>query len=166
MVAFDYETTGIKPHRKGHRIVCCSLCWDDSASYAFMLQGEAIPALKKLLKSSTKKVAANMQYEDTWSRTLLGVQVNNWFFDTMLASHLIENRKGVCSLKFQAYANFGMGCYTDAVGLLKGERNDPNSLNGIDRIPEDSLLLYCGLDSLFEFKLAKKQLGIIRRWEQ
>ena len=166
MVAFDYETTGIKPHRKGHKIVCCSLCWEDKAAYSFMLQGEVVPALKKFLKSSTKKVAANMQYEDTWSRTILGVQVNNWFFDTMLASHLIENRKGVCSLKFQAYANFGMGCYTESVGLLKGERNDPNSFNGIEHIPEDSLLLYNGLDSLFEYKLAKKQLGIIRRWEQ
>lgn len=34
MVAFDYETTGIKPHREGHKIVCASIS-DGMYSYAF-----------------------------------------------------------------------------------------------------------------------------------
>lgn len=160
LVAFDYETTGLKPHRAGHRIVCCSLSWKPRSAIAFMLDAKVKPALRRFLKGAARKVAANLQFEDEWSRVALGVEVRNWHHDTMLAAHVLDNRKGaVCGLKFQAYVNFGEGGYTEGVGALKGKRKgSPNDFNNIGSIPEDELLLYCGMDSMFEWMLAARQL--------
>jgi uracil-DNA glycosylase family 4 len=30
LIAFDYETTGLKPYNKGHRIVCCGVAYDST----------------------------------------------------------------------------------------------------------------------------------------
>jgi hypothetical protein len=170
-VSFDYETTGIKPHRPGHRIVCCSICNDDKESFAFMMTPRVNAFMKEFLDSKVKKVAANMAFEDSWSRTILGVQPRNWDFDTMLAAHVLDNRAGkICGLKFQVYAAFGEGCYTSGVDNLKDKKLGPNDFNGIDTIPQDVLLQYCGLDSLFEHMLSVKQRiqlkhGRVPMWE-
>ena len=41
---------------------------------------------------------------------------------------------------------------------LKGIGKGANSFNRIDEAPLDDLLLYCGMDSLFERRLAKIQM--------
>ena len=35
--AFDYETTGLKPHAKGHRIKCASVAFNENEVYVFMM---------------------------------------------------------------------------------------------------------------------------------
>lgn len=171
-VAIDYETTGLKPHNtEDHQIVCTSLCVDEARSFVFDLESKRVRNLwKELLVSPLiGKVAQNMKYEHTWSKNILGVDVENWIWDTMLATHLLDNRPDITGLKFQTYVQFGEAGYDDEIGPYLRSGDDKNS-NAVNRIREavnnkelrKKLFTYCALDSWFTYKLAKLQMGVIR----
>lgn len=154
-VAFDFETDRLKPDRLDSRIVCCSVS-DGRTTIAFPWHGEAIIAMRELLRSQVPKIGFNMKFEDRWVRRLFGHGVRNWVWDGQLASHVLDNRIGVKDLKFQSFVLLGQEKYNDHIEpFLEGKgSNEPNR---IKEIGLEQLLLYCGLDSLLEFKVAKKQ---------
>jgi|TARA_R100001530_G_scaffold135726_1_gene113685 DNA polymerase len=158
LLAFDYETTGLQPYKEGHEIVCCSVCWKDEVAYSFMLTNKLIRRWKHVLRERRiKKTAQNIKFEHQWSRNILGVQVRGWVWDTMQASHIIDNRSGITGLKFQSYVNFGQGDYASHLDkYLKCD--DGNGFNKIHEAPEKELLKYCGMDSMLQFRLAKLQM--------
>lgn len=161
-IAFDYETTCLKPDAPWSEIVCCSMCWRGEKTIAFPWHGEAIKAMKDFVLGDTPKIGANIKFEERWSLAKLGVHVRNWVFDVVQASHVLDNRRGITSVKFQAYVRLGLPPYNKAIEpFLEAENSRaPNRIREAN--PED-LLRYCGLDSLVEFKLAEiqsKELGI------
>ena len=110
-VAIDYETTGTKPHATGHKIVSCAVAVSENLAYVFRLPAsrtELQPLLRLLANEKVGKVAHNMKFEETWSRVRLRQPVKNWIWDTMLAAHLLDNRTGITSLKFQTFVAFGV----------------------------------------------------------
>ena len=167
LVAFDYETTGIKPHAKGHRIVCASIAYNENEAYSFMMPSS--PAGKRkfiemLIHPNIKKIAHNIKFEDTWSAVRLRKTVQGWFWDSMLASHILDNRPGINSLKFQTYVHQGIVDYDSEISsYLKGV--DPKNANSHNRIMElvkkpggkKKLLTYCAFDSLYTYRLAMQQ---------
>ncbi len=156
-MTFDYETNMLKPESKEARIVCCSVCFRRGRTLSFPWHGEAIDTTLGLLQSPLKKIAANLKFEDRWTRTIHDIQVENWFWDTMLAAHIINNGPKVSGLKFQSYVNFGLPVYNQHLdNLLRGPGS--NLPNQIDQIDLDDLLLYGGIDSLMEHLLAMKQM--------
>jgi Uracil-DNA glycosylase len=166
VVAFDYETTGKKPQAKGHKIVCASIAYSDNDVMAFMMperKSERKPFID-FLQSNRPKVASNMKFEDTWSNVRLGSHVSNWFHDTMLESHVLDYRTGTTGLKFQSYVNFGVIAYDEEEKeFLKTKDEDNNALNKIfDLVNQpggkESLLQYCAMDSILEYRLAMKQI--------
>lgn len=166
MVAFDYETTGLKPNAVGHKIVATSFC-TEKASYAF-----ACPTSDRVKKiwgrflrsPNIKKISHNLKFEDTWSLSILGVEVRNWFWDTMLAAHVLDNRVGITGLKMQTYLNFGIIGYDDEIAswLKSDDNKNSNAFNkieaGIQKLGITPFLTYCAADSLFCYWLAKKQM--------
>lgn len=164
-VAFDYETTGIKPHRKGHRIVTASIS-NGKISYAFPFFDDPMfrKTWKRLMRSPNKKIAHNIGFEYLWTNEICGYWFENLFWDTMLAAHILHNQKPT-GLKYCTYAEFGVIGYDDAADpylgaptkdvLVYGE----NAFNRIDQVPMADLLLYNALDSLFTYRLYEKQLG-------
>ncbi|KKK55894.1 hypothetical protein LCGC14_3069990, partial [marine sediment metagenome] len=78
-LTFDYETTSIKPEGDWAEIVCCSFS-DGEDTFAFPWQGEAIPAMGRLLKSRVPKIAWNLKMEDRWTRKEFGHAVRNWLW--------------------------------------------------------------------------------------
>lgn len=166
-VAFDYETTGLKPHAMGHRIICASVADTPDHAYVFMMPTTRQlmrPFINLLANTDIAKMAHNMKYEDTWSVVRLRQTVNNWKWDSMLAAHIEDNRSGVTGLKFQTYVNFGISDYSSDVDkyLKPKVSKDGNALNQIPKLIEtsdgiDKLLHYCGLDSIYEYRLAVKQ---------
>jgi DNA polymerase len=177
-VSFDYETTGIKPYKEGHDIICASVCLSNEGckplqATSFLLH-KNLPHVDKIrslwikfLQSKTPKMAHNMKYEELWSRVILGTPVNNWFYDSMLGTHVEDNRPGICSLKFQAYVRLGIVDYDSVVeSYLKSDEKESHSINRIHKcLGSPSLLhdlmLYNGLDSLFEFQLALQQNNVV-----
>lgn len=166
-VAFDYETTGLKPHAPGHKIVCASVATSPNFAYVFLMpkkRKDRQPFLNLLANKNVGKIAQNMKYEDTWSIVQLEQQVVNWVWDTMLFSHVLDNRAGVTGLKFQVYVNFGIVDYSSEVApyFESSDSKDGNGINKIFDILKTSdgkrkLLKYCAYDSINEFRLAEKQ---------
>jgi hypothetical protein len=93
--------------------------------------------------------------------------VENWLWDSMLASHILDNRTGITNLKFQTYVNFGIVDYASSIAsYLEGDDTNANSFNKVlDLIKtqdgKDQLLHYCGLDAIYERRLAEKQMELI-----
>ncbi len=174
-IAIDYETTGLKPYLTGHKIVCASVAENEDSVSVFMVPEDSSrwSALKKLLASNkVGKIAHNMKFEEMWSREYLKQSVTNWVWDSMLAAHVIDNRPDITGLKFQTYIHFGEVGYDDAVSkyLQSDDVKNSNAFNRIGKLVETEsgrnlLMKYCALDSLFTFKLAKLQMGMLgRKW--
>lgn len=166
-ISFDYETTGLKPHGKGHRIICASVAISENEGYSFMMpkkKSERKPFIDLLLNEGIYKIAHNMKFEESWSLVRLGTRVKGWEWDSMVAAHLLDNRTGITSLKFQVFVNFGIPDYDSEVSkyLMAKDPKNGNSMNTIKDListksGERKLLKYCGLDSIYEYRLAEKQ---------
>lgn len=153
--SFDYETTGIKPHRKGQKIKTCAIS-DGNRSYSFLVTEKVKHHLKEFLKR-VNLIAHNMHYERLWSKVLLDV-FPNIVWDTMLAAKCLHNQRPV-SLKFQTYLEFGVLGYDSDIDEFITKTKDfddeksGNRFNRIDEADINDLLYYNGLDSLFTFWL-------------
>lgn len=168
LIAFDYETTGIKPHAIGHRIVCCSVAFNENLVYVFMMfqsKRERQPLIDLLTNPKIGKIAQNMKFEHTWTKVRLKEEVQNWKHDTMLMSHILDNRQGVTSLQFQVYVQFGIIGYKDETEpyINSGDKNNGNSFNKIMELiakpgGKESLMKRCALDSIYEYRLAMIQM--------
>lgn len=163
-LAWDYETTGLKPERKEQQIVCVSFSLDGKDNFAtpFFMDDAYISALSAVLRNpKLRKIASNMKFEERWTRVKLGHGVAGWKFDTMLASHVLDNRGSIASIKFQTYIRLGIGDYSSSIKpFLKAD--SPNGLNRIQQVPILEVLKYCGLDSLLEYMVSEIQQEILR----
>lgn len=170
LISFDYETTGIKPQAEGHRIICASVADTPNHAYVFLMprtKRNRKPFLDLLSDPRIGKMAHNMKFEDTWSNVRLKTEVNNWNWDSMLASHVLDNRTGITGLKFQTYVNFGVIDYDSEISsFLHSNEKGGNEMNTVMKLIEieegrNKLLHYCALDSIFEYRLAMKQIKIM-----
>lgn len=170
-VAFDYETTGKKPYAKGHKIVCASIAVDENKVYSFLMpqnKREQLPFRKFLRNKTIGKIAQNMKFEHIWSQIILNTEVRGWAWDTMIATHIMDNRARITGLKFQVYVNFGIIDYDSEISnfLKSDDDKDSNAFNKIRELLRTdkgtkSLLKYCAMDSIFEYRLALLQQKIL-----
>lgn len=166
-VFFDYETSGLKPHTPDHFIYSLSLCWNtDGCAYSFLMTPSIEEDCRQFLCSPAPKIAQNIKFEERWSRSILGTPVNNWVWDTLLASHVEDNRGGISGLKFQIYVKFGIVDYSKEIShYLKSTTEGDLSLNHIQEAPVEKLLEYGGLDSWLGLKLFETQKPHIENLE-
>ncbi len=158
--AFDYETNCLKPDGEGTEIISCSVCWRGRRTISYPWQGEAIDATSEFIRSPMLKIASNLKMEDRWTRAKLGHGVRNWYWDTMLAAHVLDNRPGITSLKFQAFVLLGQENYNVHIKpFLKAKKG--SKFNRIGELDFGDLLLYGGLDSLSEYGVAQKQISFM-----
>ncbi len=166
-VAFDYETNMLKPDHKDARIVSCSVCWEGKRTIAFPWQGVAVQAMSELLLSERiKKIAANNKFEERWTRRVLKHQVHGWHWDVVLASHAIDHRAGITSVKFQSFVQLGQRGYNDHIRPYLEESKDSNSPNQIHKIRIEDLLQYNGMDAILEWHIFRRQKEHLagKRW--
>lgn len=161
--AVDYETNCIKPEWPKARIYSCAIS-NGKRTISYPWAGAAIAATGLFLKSKrTRKIASNIKMEERWTRKVFGYGAENWGWDTMLAAHCLDNRTGICSLKFQSLVVMGVPstAYNQNVApYLENNKNSP--YNRIQEIDLKDLLLYGGIDGLQEHRLAmrqRKQMG-------
>ncbi len=160
-VAFDLETDRLKPDHPDARILTCAVS-DGRTTLAFPWHGAAARAMTSLCASDVPKIGFNAKYEDRWIRKVTKKRVRNWVWDGMLAAHVIDNRRGICSLKFQSFVLLGQGDYDGALKpyMHADSGNAPNRLGDADL---HQVLTYNGMDALLTYKVARKQarhLGI------
>lgn len=166
IITIDYETTGIKPHATGHRIVCCAVALNEDFVYVFMMpksRKKRQPLVDLLANKNVLKVAHNIKFEEAWSRVRLRQPVKGWVHDTMLCAHVLDNRPGITNLKIQTYLNFGIVDYASEITLyLMSVDGSSNGLNRIDHLltlpnGDRKLMKYCALDAIYEYRLYKRQ---------
>jgi DNA polymerase len=165
IISFDYETTGIKPHAKGHKIVCCSIAMNENEVYVFEIpkdKEKQIHLIKILKNNRILKMAHNCKFEENWSYEILGTHVRGWHWDSMLAAHILDNRPGITGLKFQTYVNFGIVNYNMNISQYL-EAKGSNDINKIETLLSNNrdkheLMKYCALDSIHQYRLAIKQM--------
>jgi len=155
-VAVDYETNCLKPDYAKAQIVSCALS-NGRRTISYPWWGKAITATGMFLKSKrTRKIASNVKFEERWSLQEFGRGVENWGWDTMLAAHCLDNRPGICSIKFQSFIHLGLASYNENIEpYLKNQKG--SLYNRIQEIELGTLLRYGGLDALLEHKLAAFQ---------
>ncbi len=163
-IAFDYETTGKKPHRTGHRILSAGIS-DGRTAFAFPMfeDPDFLYIWKQFLTDpSIEKTAHHAKFEMLWTRVILGYWPVNVNYDTMLGAHSEHNRRRA-NLKFQTFLNFGVVGYDDVVepymDTLKAEEalNGANGFNAVNEVPIMDLLKYNAADGLFTALLREKQ---------
>jgi len=166
ITAFDLETTGLKPHAIGHRIICCAVAVSADECYVFRIpqsRKERQPFIDYLENDNIKKIAHNIRFELEWCKVKLGVDVKGWEQDTMVMAHILDNRTGITSLAFQTYVNFGVIDYKDETQpYLEADKKNANSINRIMEFMEvpggsAKLLGRCADDAIFEYRLYEKQ---------
>jgi uracil-DNA glycosylase family 4 len=171
LIAFDYETTGLKPHKEEQKIICCSIATSENQVFVFMMPENNIENLpfRKLLKNSEiGKMAHNIKFEDTWTKVKLKTTISNWNWDSMLAAHIFDNRTEITGLKFQSYVNFGIDDYSSEITpYLKSTDGTSNGMNKVLELiktkeGKNKLLTYCAMDSILEYRLAIKQMKIMK----
>lgn len=157
-IAFDYENNCLRPETPGGEIVCASACWRGKKTISYPWHGDAIEATWELLHSDNCHfIASNLKHEERWTRKKSGKGVRHWLWDTMLAAHVIDNRREICGLKFQAFALLGAEAYDEHIKQFLEEKGD--GLNRVkDEVDMRQLLTYCGTDTLLEYLLAEKQM--------
>lgn len=161
VIAIDYETTGLRPYRTGHRIVSCGMCWGDE-TIAFPMANEIARQWKKILADpKIKKVAHNCKFEHQWAQHCLGVETKGWLWDTMLAAHIVDNRRGICSLARQAYTTLGVADWKEETSdTFKEDENGFNEYK--TRGPTAALLRRNALDAFYTMAIAKRQMELFK----
>lgn len=155
-VAFDTESNMLKPDGQRSRLVCASVS-DGETSIGFPWHGEAVRAVEELLRSDTPKWMWNAKHDLRWVRRHLGFWARNVEWDGMLCAHVLDNRSGTKSLKFQAFVRLGALDYGDAVKPYfqsKGS-NEPNRINEVGK---ETLYRYAAMDTLFTWEICRRQM--------
>lgn len=167
LTAHDYESTGLKPFREGHAIKSIAITVNKNLSvgWKWTTDTDILDELRRIFTArGIYKIAANLKMERMWSKYFLGVETQSWAWDTMLASHVFDNRKNTKSLKFHAYLHYGIIDYDSHISKYLKALDDEktaygaNAINRIDMIPMEDLLKYNCYDSLLEHRIAIEQM--------
>jgi uracil-DNA glycosylase family 4 len=171
-IAFDYETTGIKPHRKEQRILCVSISnGNESVSFPVLNTSLFRSKFKMLMEcEEIGKIAHQLSFEELWTKVKLNMDVCGKRYDTLLAAHCINNRRSLSSngLKFLVYVNFGVLGYDGDVDkyIHRTKENEikksGNALNCLDELELETLLKYNAEDSYFTYLLFKLQRKVLK----
>ncbi len=166
--AFDYECSGVKPYKKGHRIHCVAIS-TKTQSVAFMVDVDSKDKLDRkiaacfysyLTDQYFKKICHNAQFEYIWSAKIFDCQPRGIIWCTMITQHLLDNRPKTTSLKHQTVVRWGFYGYDESMDkYLKTDlKKDPHGFNKIHLAPKAELLLYCGTDAYWTMQLYLAQL--------
>lgn len=174
-MVYDYETSGIKPYRPGHKIASISVCFPDrqvlnlrSYSFPYQYRDHFTPEERIKIKGLWRKImthpeigkiAHSKKFEHIWTRKFFGVVTTPWKWCTLLGARAQDNRQRWNGLKFQTYINFGILPYDKLIG--KYLRGFP--FNKIDDADIRDLLLYGGRDSMNTAMLFQKQYRLFNR---
>lgn len=154
-VAVDYETNCLKPEYPKAKIWSCAVS-NGSRTVSYPWVGGNITVTGEFLRSKrTRKIASNLKMEERWTLKTFGHGVRRWGWDTMLAAHCLDNRQGICSLKFQSLVKMGVPLYNTTVEPYLESHDGP--YNRIHEIETATLLTYGGMDAILEWALAMKQ---------
>ncbi len=166
-ISYDYESSGLKPFRYGHKIASIGIAVSKTKAYAFPYEYRSHWTMKELkvirklwrkilANDEIRKICQNEKFEFVWSAIMFNERPKH-AWDTMMAEHILDNRVASTGLKFQTYVNYGVRPYDKHVEkYLRSEEG--TEFNTVEKIPLKELLLYNGLDCIFTMIRYKSQI--------
>jgi uracil-DNA glycosylase family 4 len=153
-VSVDYETTNTKPYDKWFDITHISFSNEKQAyviNESLWLKFPVWRNIKSFMKSllenhSIHKIIQNDKFEELCSRYKFNIKRINNSDCPMLATHVIDERRGCTSLDFQNITRFGIPPYSDTIKSYLQKKNKDDKQNHIREAPYDDLIQYAGLD--------------------
>jgi len=162
--AYDYETTNLKPFDDYFKIASLAFGIGNQSWVIYLPEYEGkLSRLKEIvvddLLSNPKilKIIQNAKYEELCTRYWIGNrtkiersesgQVIQNTFDTMLATHVVDERGGCTSLDFQNLVRFGVKPYSNKVKQFLTMDKDEKQNKVFECNPQD-LIEYTGKDVL------------------
>lgn len=180
VVAFDYETSTLKPYKDGSRAACISVSNDENKGYTIPLYAKAdyedaveLPpeissigwslvewknvcrACEEFLESDAPKTAHNAKFDMNVSDSILRVVPKNIVADTMLMHYLVDETSSH-SLKSLAMRYTNMGAYDNDLDK-EVKKHDKR----YDLVPLPILGTYAAMDAVATirvFNCLKKEL--------
>ena len=158
-IALDYETTNVKPYDKYFEITHIQF---GNANNGWVINESLWKnyPVWKLIKEfmrhfltdpSIEKIIQNVKFEENCSRWVFGIDKIINTQDPMLATHVIDERRGCTSLDFQNLIRFGIPPYSDTVKSFLKKKNKDDKRNRIRQAPYDDMITYAGLDVITTF---------------
>lgn len=169
VVAFDYETTGLRPFQQGYQIISCgvsAMLNKKLRAVAFPLKGETVKTLWRqvLQDAAIRKVAHNLKFEHEWGMRCLGVKTVGWIWDTMVVARILDNGCVSAGLEKQAQLHLGVEPYkNDTAKKLRANTDEvarcgANALNQLTFSNLDGQVLSRnGLDAFYTYRLYRLQ---------
>jgi uracil-DNA glycosylase family 4 len=166
-MAFDYEANCLKPYDKDFKIYATGFGFRKNAwvIYNPQMEKESLAMqyiIGALVNSYLIKIIQNKKFEELVTRHEIDKQrlkirrdelgnVIRPYEDTMLATHVVDQRRGCTNLDFQNLVRFGILPYNKKVEkYLKKEHKD-DKLNRIHLIKPEDLVEYNGLDIITSY---------------
>lgn len=146
----QWVETGVKQVPKIETVVI-----DEYFNYWGDKQDYVIEKLRKAFMSDAIKIAHNGKFDNKFLYKYMGIFVYKFWFDTMLAHHLLnENAEGMHGLKECAWNYTDMGGYEEPLEkwFEENESGSKKSRN-YAKVPPALLYLYGGMDSDVTFRL-------------
>jgi DNA polymerase-1 len=146
------------------RLVGVGLCCDEGTAYYFPVAVIAKTGLmKQLLESEIKKIGHNIKY-DMLVLENSGMMVKNIYFDTMIASYLLNSATRQHNLEAIAFSE--LGYHMQPIEELIGKGKNQITM---DKVDPEKVAFYCGEDvdmtqrlkARFEPELKKEKLSTI-----
>jgi len=165
-IVIDYETNRKRPYQEGSQIFTIGIAESDQEkTWAFpykypgywnreQLEAITYSWIAILEDPNILKTAQSIQMEESWSRIIFGIEVQGWDLDTMVCSHIKDERDGFTGLDFQVFINWG---YEYGQDIAPFKKEVSNGFNLMHQVPLNKLLIYNGQDTFFT-----KELALIR----
>lgn len=159
-IAFDYETNTTDAFSPDARIHTVAITNSINKSYATFIDFKNKHSkngikfiqkhLARLLTSGIPVIAQNLEFEYIWSKVILGCEIKNPAYDTMVGYHILDDTPKITGLEFQTFELFG-----------KHHKNIID-LTNVEDADEQVLIKYNNLDARITLLLYKKRQEYIR----
>ena len=170
--AFDFETSGLDPYVKGHRIFSIAISnKDETISFALDYPGayETKDDLddvwnivyEYLEDEDCPKIAHRTEFENKWCKICIKADVKNMKWCTKTTQHIIDNRTGITGLKHQVFVRWGIKNFGKAAEPYIKSVPGTN-FNRMHQMPLTEQLLYVGTDALTTFLIYEDQKKVLK----
>jgi len=171
-IVIDYETSSYRYHEKIHKVYTVGLqVLDEDVVYVIPLEktdletggpywdAEQLGVLKLTLRAMmadarVPKVAQHLTHEHLCTKFFLGVDTENWWWDTKMGNRVQDEAPKVNGLKEQSYLRLGIPNYGLPDSVISA---DPKQLNKMDAEPLERVAEYNAKDVENTARLCKLQ---------
>lgn len=166
-LVLDLETNALKPFDKDKRIYSMAvLANPDDVCGAFRFTDKIQFAMQKIAELNPRVIGANYSFDYLWGRVVGKYDLPRCVWDVCIVQHILDNRKGITSLKFCGLIYWGSIWEATVHSYLEPsaedtEKRGTNAVNKIFDCPDEhAVLYYNSMDVILTYYCMQKQFEL------